>query len=139
MKNFLGSESHAFTIAKIATVFQVCATAIISFSLMCSFYGTRNLNLLLTTTLLLDILFVIAHLTYRTLYYGPRIKLTSIERTIILVHAISSIAALTLTCTLLMVTITTMLYAYITLTLWTISLISGVLFFIKKYITKKNF
>lgn len=133
LQRFLSEQRHAFTIAKIATLFQTAATTVIIVLLFLS--ATSTITTLLGTVLVADILFVICHLTYRLLYTGPRSILKKADKNILAIHSILSLLALIVTTVIILNDIShighTMIFAVILL--WIVSLVFGILFFLKRY------
>lgn len=134
LNNFLSEPRYAYTIAKIAIVFQTVLTVCIGSLLLLTIVTPIYPKNLLISLLLLDILFVFAHLIYRKSYTGPKIILKPFEKKIIIYHILSSILALSLTlyivCTGIDITYEWMCLA---LASWIFSLVTGIIFFYKKY------
>lgn len=131
---FLQNKKYSFVIAKVAIVFQSFITLWISLFLILLLLGATSLLPLLKLALLLDVLFVIAHLMYRALYTGEKVPLGHFEKRVLIIHSITSLMALSMTFVYINSGQTgSLLYTISTLFVWSISLISGIVFFIKKY------
>jgi hypothetical protein len=135
-QHFLENEKYTYTIAKLAILVQSFLTVGICISIFGMMKGVTAFEVLLIVLLTLDILFIICHLTYRGMYRGLKVVLKRNERNMLLAHILCSLLAL----------VYTFLYMYartdqgkvivkpeIALSLWTASLVLGILFFFKKY------
>lgn len=133
--SFLENKAHTFTIAKIAIVFQSIITILISASLLVLLIRKTFPANLLTWLVYCDCVFVVMHLSYRVAYRGPKVPLERNEKTVLVTHSISSLFALGMTGLLIKQGLQAEFY-YIPLLLgiWAISLISGVIFFKRKYL-----
>ena len=134
IKGFLNEQKYAFVIAKVAILFQTLCTLSIGTLLIRGVATGDGSHALLSSVLALDILFVCIHLSYRSFYTGPKITLLRFEKNALIHHIISSILALSVTLYIIIAGLSTM-YELVCLSLasWTISLISGIIFFYKKY------
>lgn len=131
---FLEDQKYTFLIAKIAIVFQTVATSVISMLLLLMVCTVSFPLWILVLALTLDSIFVCCHLSYRVLYRGKKIVLSSSEKKILGVHIITSLVALFVTLFIVLNTLTISFVVLVTaLISWCISLISGVVFFYKKY------
>ena len=134
LKTFLNNARYSFVIAKIATVFQTVMTLIIGFLLLLAVNGISYSWNLLIFSLLLDISFVCIHLIYRGSYSGKKVELRNVEKHILLWHVISSLLALFITSYIAFGGLqNTYEWMCLALSSWIVSLVSGVIFFIKKY------
>lgn len=134
---FLQNKKYSFVIAKVAIVFQSAITLCVSLVLILLLLGATSLLPLLKLALLLDVLFVILHLSYRALYTGEKAKLGRFEKRVLIVHGITSLMALSMTFVYIKSALMDdILFTVTTLFVWSISLISGIVFFIKKYFSK---
>ena len=134
LERFLSEQRHAFTIAKIAIVFQTVATTIIIVLLFISTTSATTTHTLLSKALVTDILFVICHLIYRLLYTGPRSIIKKEDTNILAIHSILSLLVLIITTS---ITVRDMSHTSHTLIiavilLWIVSLIFGILFFLNR-------
>ena len=135
LKKFLDNEAHPFMIARIAIVFQTVLTILIVICLLSSFTTTTMFINTLKALLVLDISFVVLHLSYRALYRGPKVVLHNVQKKILLVHVLSSLIALITTSIFIHKEMMVPDYLILTLLLiWMTSLFSGVIFFRSKYI-----
>ncbi len=138
LQQFLENKVYSFTIAQIAIVFQSVLTALISICLVGSLVDGIPPLQTLRWLLIVDIIFVALHLSYRSVYQGPREKLPSSQKTTLLVHVISSLSALVVTAIFvqkeLLVEVSSVLAL---LVVWLVSLASGLIFFKKKYIVER--
>lgn len=133
-KHFLSEPHYAFVIAKIAIVFQTILTIIIGTLLVLTVNAIEYPWIFLTSALLVDLLFVCTHLLYRGLYTGQKITLKSFEKKVLIYHVISSILALIITGYVVIIGIDTAYELMCSaLASWLTSLVSGVIFFYKKY------
>ncbi len=131
---FLENKAHTFTIAKIAIIFQSMLTILVCASLLTMLTSTTFPRDLLLWLLYADCLFVVLHLTYRIAYRGPKVALTRNEKKVLILHSLSSLVALCLTVILVKQWLQIgMYYAPLLLSLWLISLTSGIIFFKQKY------
>lgn len=135
LQRFLSEQRHAFTIAKIAIVFQTVATTIIIVLLFISTTSATTTHTLLSKALVADILFVICHLIYRLLYTGPRSILKKEDTNILAIHSILSLLALIITTAIILndISYTNHALMFAVIMIWIVSLIFGILFFLKKY------
>ncbi len=138
MKKFLHNEIYAYRIAKLAIVFQSIVTICISSLLICTILSIEAPRMLLQWLLSVDIIFVAFHLCYRVTYSGPKVNLTIHEKRILALHIASSLMALALTLFLLKKEMAReMVYLLFAILMWILSLVFGILFFLKKYHTRK--
>jgi hypothetical protein len=134
MKQFLHNEIYAYRIAKLAIVFQSLITICVSGLLIGIILRIDTPHMLLQWLLSLDIIFIALHLSYRVSYEGPKITLRMNEKRVLALHIASALMALTLTLFLLRKDMhTEMVYLSFALLTWILSLVCGVLFFLKKY------
>jgi hypothetical protein len=133
-KKFLSESKYAFLVAKIAIIFQTVFTVCIGSLLLTTIITPTYPKILLSFFLLFDILFVFLHLTYRRLYTGTKIVLKPFEKKVLIYHIISSMLALGITSYIVFAGIDNA-YEWMCLALasWIVSLISGIIFFYKKY------
>lgn len=135
---FLEKQNNALLVAKIAIIFQSVITFCVSILLVCSIFNVTYPSFILKDLLILDILFVAIHLSYRSLYSGPKVILNAQEKSILIVHVITALTALTLTIILVKNALAVgFLFTWLTLMVWEVSLIFGILFFIKKYVQRR--
>lgn len=133
--NFLTSEKKSFEIAKVAIVFQTIITSIVSICIFNSLITSTPLANALIWLLVIDILFVLAHLLYRRLYRGPKASLTHSQKRTLILHSATAITALLLTfLVLLNEEKNTWFILLVVLSNWITSLFLGIIFFIKKYV-----
>lgn len=125
---------YSFIIAKVAVVFQSVITLAVSLFLIFFLSGVLLPLPLLVAALLLDVLFVIVHLSYRVLYNGEKVKLEQFETRVLIVHSGASLLALGMTFFFIKNSLNGgAVYILSTLFVWGTSLISGIVFFVKKY------
>lgn len=136
IKKFLYEQKYAYLIAKIAIVFQTTLTLIIGTLLVLLVCNINYPEIFLSGALVVDMLFVCTHLSYRGMYTGPKVTLQPFEKSTLIYHVISSVLALSLTSYIVLggldVTYERMCLA---LASWFVSLVTGVIFFYKKYKT----
>lgn len=133
---FLENKAHTFTIAKIAIIFQSIVTILISASLLTVLTREMFPAILLTWLVYCDCVFVVMHLSYRVAYHGPKVPLERNEKKVLVVHSISSLLALGMTGLLIKQGLSAeFYYILLLLCIWAISLVSGVIFFKRKYLT----
>lgn len=134
LKKFLENEQYPFFIAKVAIVFQSLITGVITLLLLCILLGIGFLEKTLLLIVCLDGLFVVAHLSYRRAYLGPKVVLAYREKIILSIHIVSALAALIMTSFLVYLGPSIGKGFVITaLIMWGVSLLFGLLFFTKKY------
>lgn len=134
LKKFLNEQRYAFVIAEVAIIFQTVLTASISALLLLTVYDIRYPEFFLKVALLTDSLFVCVHLSYRVLYCGPKISFKRLEKKVLIYHIISSVLALSLTAYIVFRGIDNAFEVMcLALSSWGVSLVTGVLFFYKKY------
>lgn len=134
IKEFLHEQRCAFIIAKVAIIFQTLLTVSISTLLIISSNASSNLISFLQVLLVLDIFFVCTHLSYRGMYTGPKVILLQFEKRVLIYHIVSSILALFLTSYIVVLDFTVaQQFICFALTSWIVSLVTGVIFFYKKY------
>jgi low temperature requirement protein LtrA len=132
---FLENKVHTFTIAKIAISFQSIVTILISASLLTILVRETFPVNLLTWLVCCDCMFVAVHLSYRVAYRGPKVPLERNEKVVLAVHSVSSLLALGMTGLLIKQGLWAEFnYILVLLCVWVISLISGVIFFKRKYL-----
>ena len=132
---FLENKVHTFTIAKIAIFFQSILTILISASLLTILTRETFPVSLLTGLVYCDCAFVVVHLLYRALYRGKKVALEKNMKTMLVIHSISSLLALTMTYLFTKQGSQTQLYYILLLVgVWAVSLISGIIFFKRKYL-----
>lgn len=132
--SFLQNKMYSFIIAKVAVVFQSVITLAVSLFLIFFLSGVLLPLPLLVAALLLDVLFVIVHLSYRVLYNGEKVKLEQFETRVLIVHSGASLLALGMTFFSIKNSLNgSAVYILSTLFVWGTSLISGIVFFVKKY------
>lgn len=136
-KKFLEDETHAFSIATIAIIFQSVLTACIGIFLVAYLTGILSSLLILTWLLYIDVAFVLLHLAYRGLYRGPKVLLKHHEKKILLAHILSSLIALFMTFYFMYNGAEGSHFViYLILLVWGLSLLSGVIFFKRKYVSE---
>lgn len=132
--NFLKNQNYAFLIAKVAIVFQSVVTLLVCTLLTLSLFGITYPYCMLQGLLIMDIIFVAAHVSYRVLYNGKKVILSNLEKRILLAHILTALTALTMTIILVKNTVLMKtMFTWITLMTWEVSFIFGILFFMKKY------
>jgi hypothetical protein len=132
---FLENKAHTFTIAKIAIVFQSTLTVLISSSLLTILTRATFPLDLLKWLVYCDGMFVVAHLSYRAAYRGPNVALQRSEKKILVLHSMSSLLALCMTGFMVKQgSQVGFYYIVVLLSIWVISLVSGVIFFKRKYL-----
>ncbi len=135
IKAFLENKKYSYSIAQVAVVFQSVLTILLVVSLLFSLSSVEAPLRIITWLLILDTTFVVLHLSYRGAYRGPKVALAKDQKTMLLVHVTSSLVALCSTVYLVAKKIQEQPgIIWIILVVWVISLISGLLFFRKKYI-----
>jgi phosphatidylglycerophosphate synthase len=133
-KNFLEKAEHSRTIAKVAIVVQTVLTCVISLLLVLLIVNIAYPMWWLTLCLFIDVLFIAAHLSYRVLYHGQKIKIGRKGKKILFVHVVSSLFALSITLYIVIVGIDTAYeWMCFAMSSWVASLFSGILFFMSKY------
>lgn len=132
----LKSERFAAVVAKTAVIFQSAVTCIVVTLLLISLKWGNPLYIYLQCILYLDIMFVILHLLYRSIYSGPKILLQHKEKGLLIAHAGSSLAALMFTF-FIVENLSRLSFFVITLaiSIWVFSLATGIMFYFKKYHT----
>jgi hypothetical protein len=134
IQDFFKNSSYAFIVAKFATVFQVAITLLVCFFLSLTYLEIFYPLFFLKVVIAVDILFVVLHLIYRKIYFGPRSQLTRTERVLVTFHAGTSLVAITSTVILMNLHMSVAVeYIFGTLFFWVASLLSGIIFFWKKY------
>ena len=131
---FLKNKKYTFTIAKLAVGIQSFFTLIIVILLLCTISSIPYYPYLLVSFLGMDIVFVCVHLLYRVLYSGQKVLLTKFEKQILSGHIVASLLALSIT-SYTVIHDDTFLYTLmcVALSSWIVSLMLGILFFVKKY------
>lgn len=133
-KEFLYEQKYAYLIAKIAIVFQTALTFIIGALLVLLVCNINYPEMFLSGALVVDVLFVCTHLSYRGVYTGPKVTLQPFEKSALIYHVISSVLALFLTSYIVLGGLdATYELMCLTLASWFVSLITGIIFFYKKY------
>ncbi len=133
VKKFLENQSYAFVIAKIAVAFQSFLTILISVCFVYSFFAGVPHEVLMGL-LLADIMFVVTHLSYRAAYAGQKVLLSTPQKKMLLVHALTSLVALGMTGYIVFTKVEVGgILVTTTLCVWGVSLISGIFFFRNKY------
>lgn len=133
-KKFLDNEIHTFTIAKLAIVFQSFITSAVVTILLCILLGISYPRTALIGLLFIDGMFVIAHLSYRRAYRGPKIVLGRRDKITLVVHIVTSFLSLCVTGALVQSDFAVTPSVVVTVIgMWIVSLMSGISFFIKKY------
>lgn len=133
-RTFLKEEKHTFSIAKLAVFVQSFLTSVIGTLLIFEIIDVPYSEYFLKVALTVNILFVCTHISYRLMYRGPKIHISRLERNILMTHIIASLGALISTAYIFLQGID-VVYGWICVILasWVVSLVSGILFFIKKY------
>ncbi len=134
LKKFLENEQYSFFIAKVAIVFQSLITGVVMILLLCILLDVGFPERILLVIVCLDGLFVVAHLSYRRAYLGPRVVLAYRQKIILSIHIASALTALLMTSFLVYLESPVGKWFVITaLIMWGVSLSFGLLFFTKKY------
>ncbi len=139
IQDFFKNSSYAFIIAKFAIVFQTAATLLVCFFLTLTYLDIFYPLFFLKVVTATDIIFVLLHLLYRKVYFGPRNQLNLVERILIAFHAVTSLVAIIGTIVLIVLDMSVATnYIFGTLFFWGASLLLGVIFFWKKYYKSTN-
>jgi hypothetical protein len=134
---FLENKAYAFTLALIAVLFQSGITILIISALLISLYKNTFYISVVGGLLFFDVLFVVFHLLYRILYRGQKVVLHKSEKKVLVVHVVGSLLALTLTGALLQSgALVSFVYIWGVVAVWVTSLISGGIFFKRKYFSR---
>ena len=133
-KKFLENESYTLIVAKVAILFQSFITSAIVTILLSILFGVSYPRTILISLLFVDSMFVITHLSYRKAYRGPKVILRRSEKMILIVHIVTSLLALLMTFIMVQRDLDVQrLFTITALCMWVISLVFGIVFFIKKY------
>lgn len=134
INEFLQNKHYAFVIAQIAVVFQSVLTILIGICLLFSLAPVIPPVDVLKVLLIIDSIFVVLHLSYRGAYRGQKVVLENVHKKILIIHVVSSLIALIATSMLIHENLNVYTYLIIiVLLVWSISLVSGVMFYSKKY------
>lgn len=131
---FLENKNHSYRIAQVAVIYQSIITFLITYCLIIAITTRSLLVEELFWLVTADSIFVVLHLTYRALYRGQKVVLSSVEKKLLGIHAITSMCALAVTGYFVLVAliVNTSLMS-IVLIIWVISLVSGIAFYKRKY------
>ncbi len=133
-KKFLENESYTFLVAKIAILVQSFITSAIVVMLLTVLFGVSYPYAAIVALLWIDVMFVVAHLSYRRAYRGPKVILRRSEKAVLILHVLTALLALCMTFVIVQSNLAIgMSFITMTLLLWITSLILGIVFFTKKY------
>lgn len=131
---FLANELYTYKIAKFATFFQSIITVLIAVMLTIALFDVESTTPFIAGFLAIDTLFVIAHLSYRTLYKGPKVQLDPTSKAILTTHSVLALCALVMTFYYLLNRYeVSNYYIFVTIVIWFMSLVFGDMFFTRKY------
>jgi hypothetical protein len=134
IKAFLENKKHSYAIAQVAVAFQSVLTVLLVVSLLFSLTSVAAPIEIISWLLVIDVTFVVVHLVYRGTYRGPKVVLKQEQKRILVAHILSSLAALCATGYLVSNNLEVKpCGTWVVIIVWVASLVSGLLFFRKKY------